>query len=159
MTPFKSVYDRFFDLIEDDWYIELTEEDTQKDVQNILKSAIPKFEFPRKSLEYTLEIDDITCEDISYFKNDLDDEEINILATVMLLGWLQRQITSIENTRQKYYGNTFKLTSQANHLSKLVSLKEDIKKDNKYLQRLYKRRVKNSDGRIVSNWSVFNTYN
>lgn len=158
MTPFKSVYGRFLDLIEDDWYIELTESDTRRDMQNILIGAIPKFEFPKKSLDYNLEIDNVSLEDISSFKNDLDEEEINILAYLMLLGWLQRQITSIDNTRQKYYGNSFKLTSQANHLSKLDDLKASIQKDAKYLQRLYKRRVKDAEGCIQSNWKIFNTY-
>ena len=40
----------------------------------------------------------------------------------MMIGWIQRQITSIENTRMKYSGSDFKFTSQANHLSKLLML-------------------------------------
>ena len=158
-TAFSTVYDHFFDKITDDMYLEWTELDTKKDCQNILIAAIPGFEFPKKSLkyektEYNLE----NFEDKSYFIADLDDEEINILAILMMVEWLQRQITSIDNTRQKYYGSSFKLTSQASHLKALVSLKEDILKDSKRYQRLYKRRNVDKEGNVTSRWSIFNTY-
>ena len=55
----------------------------------------------------------------SKFNVELTTEEIEILAILMMNGWLQRQITSVENTRMKYSGPDFKMTSQANHLSKL----------------------------------------
>ena len=55
-TLFSTVYNRFLDKITDDMYIELTPEDTVKDLQNLLIEAIPGFEFPRKNL-YNYEID------------------------------------------------------------------------------------------------------
>lgn len=158
-TLFQDIYDIFFGKITDDMYLELTEYDTKKDCQSILINAIPLFEFPKKSLAYKKnEVNEETFEDSSFFEQELDTEEKNILATLMLQGWLQRQITSIENTRQKYYGNTFKLTSQANHLQKLITLKDDVRRDSKHLQRLYKRRKIDSDGNVKSAWSMFNTY-
>lgn len=60
--------------------------------------------------------------DTSYFDANLTDEEINILALLMMRSWLQRQVTSIENIRMKYSGSDFKFTSQANHLAKLMAL-------------------------------------
>lgn len=159
MTPFMKVYDRFFDLITDDMYVEWTEEDTKKDLQNILVAAIPNFEFPKISLKYEiLKYDLVKFSDDSYFHADFTEEEINIVAKLMVINWLQRQITSIENTRQKYYGDSFKLTSQASHLKALISLKEDLQKDSKKEQRLYKRRIIDSDGNVSSSWSIFNTY-
>lgn len=158
-TLFQDIYDIFFGKITDDMYLELTEYDTKKDCQSILINAIPLFEFPKKSLAYKKnEVNEETFEDSSFFEQELDTEEKNILATLMLQGWLQRQITSIENTRQKYYGSTFKLTSQANHLQKLITLKDDVRRDSKHLQRLYKRRKIDSDGNVKSAWSMFNTY-
>ena len=154
-----KVYDRFFDLITDDMYVEWTEEDTKKDLQNILVAAIPNFEFPKISLKYEiLKYDLVEFSDDSYFYADFTEEEINIVAKLMVINWLQRQITSIENTRQKYYGDSFKLTSQASHLKALISLKEDLQKDSKKEQRLYKRRIIDSDGNVSSSWSIFNTY-
>lgn len=151
-TKFNEVYDRFFDSITDDMYVEFTREDTEKDCQSLLISAIPKFEFPKKSLTYRKE------EETMCFLEDLSEEEINILANLMLEGWLQRQITSIDNTRQKYYGNSFKLTSQAAHLNALMKLKEDIVITNRKLQRLYSRRFVDETGKVKSRWTIFNTY-
>jgi len=52
----------------------------------------------------------------STFADDLNSEEINILAILMMIAWVQRQVTSIENTRMKYSGSDFKMTSQAKQL-------------------------------------------
>lgn len=146
MTPFEQVYDRFFGKITDDMYLEWTIEDTQKDCRNMLIDAIPYFEFPRCSLAYS--------EDS--FQEELSTEEINILATLMVISWINRQIASIENTRMKYTGSDFKMTSQANHLGKLLSMKTSYLENDKRAQRLYKRRVVDKEtGKIKSNWSIF----
>lgn len=116
-----------------------------------------------------IEIDDLTdtpqsqmaIVDNSEFNATLTHEEKNILATLMMEGWLQRQITSIENIRMKYSGSDFKLTSQANHLSKLLNLLSEVQRQSHHLQRLYKRRRINKDsGMIESNWDIlrFGTY-
>ena len=116
-----------------------------------------------------IEIDDLTDTpqsqmaiiDNSAFNATLTHEEKNILATLMMEGWLQRQITSIENIRMKYSGSDFKLTSQANHLSKLLNLLSEVQRQSHHLQRLYKRRRINKDsGMIESNWDIlrFGTY-
>lgn len=172
-TLFASVYNRFLGKITDDMYMELTPKDTIKDLQNLLISAIPGFEFPRKILDYeVLErpidkdsvniqgffIEDINgngYEDASYFIATLSSEEINILAILMMNEWLQRQITTIENIRMKYSGTDFKMTSQANHLAKLLTLLKETQRQSLHMQRLYKRRRVGEDGQIKSNWDVF----
>ena len=113
-------------------YLELTPEDTIKDLQNLLIDAIPGFEFPRINLyDYEISLvqiyenevveedfvigvvwnDSLDLEEIprvlvdrSSFNVELTQEEINILALLMKQGWVQRQVTSIENTRMKYSG-------------------------------------------------------
>ena len=181
-TQFSAVYNRFLGQITDDLYLELTPEDTLKDLQNLLLNAIPGFEFPRKNLyDYTIEVREISSTEIesddfilgtvwgdldgilldtpnvmvdkSRFNCQLSTEEINILALLMKQGWVQRQVTSIENTRMKYSGADFKMTSQANHLSKLLSLLEESRRDSFHMQRLYKRRKFAEDGSYASNWS------
>lgn len=166
-TKFASVYNRFLGKITDDMYMELTPEDTIRDLQNLLIDAIPGFEFPRKKLSYILSVDfegdgypvpsieGTIFIDNSCFEEELTDEEVNILAILMMKGWLQRQITSIEVTRMKYSGTDFKMTSQANHLAKLLSLLNEIKTQSHHNQRLYKRRKTDENGYIKSNWSVF----
>ena len=59
MTQFSTVYNRFLGKITDDMYMELTPEDTVKDLQRLLIDAIPGFEFPRKNLyDYTITTED-----------------------------------------------------------------------------------------------------
>ena len=164
-------------------YVELTPQDTIRDLRNLLIDAIPGFEFPRHDLyDYQIaqtiknqdalddddfalgilwdelsedELDDappVMCEN-SAFNATLTSEEINILAILMMCSWLQRQVTSIENTRMKYSGSDFKMTSQANHLSKLQSLLGECHRQSHHMQRLYKRRKVGSNGCYESNWS------
>ena len=181
-TKFATVYNRFLGKITDDMYLELTPEDTLKDLQNLLINAIPGFEFPRINLyDYDISVvkiaeDEIVEEDFvlgvvweddsgelsevpnvlvdrSSFNVELSSEEINILALLMKQAWVQRQVTSIENTRMKYSGADFKMTSQANHLAKLLSLLTESRRDSFHMQRLYKRRKLSKDG-YSSNWSV-----
>lgn len=166
-TQFTSVYNRFLGKITDDMYLELTPEDTLRDMQNLLIEALPGFEFPRKKLDYIISvstsgdgfpvpsIEGTVFVDNSYFEEELTSEEIDILAVLMMGGWLQRQITSIEVTRMKYSDTDFKMTSQANHLSKLLVLFEEIRRQSHHKQRLYKRRKIDKNGYIKSNWSVF----
>ena len=175
-TLFASVYNRFLGKITEDMYMELTPQDTVRDLQKLLIDAIPNFEFPRKNLyDYTLKTDIIPESDVipgdfilgvvwnelseddpnkppevivehSMFNIELTEEEINILALLMQGSWLQRQITSIENIRMKYSGSDFKFTSQANHMQKLLQLKKDYERTGFHLQRLYKRRTQDKNG-------------
>ena len=62
-TPFSFVYDSFLSKITDDMYMELTELDTYRMLQELLISAIPKFEFPRVRLD-DYELDEITDQDV-----------------------------------------------------------------------------------------------
>ena len=91
----------------------------------------------------------------SSFAEDLTPEEMEILAILMMNGWLQRQVTSIENTRMKYSGADFKMTSQANHLSKLQTLLGECQRQSHHMQRLYKRREINDERRYQSTWYWF----
>ena len=183
-TQFAAIYNRFLGKITDDMYMELTPQDTIRDLQNLLIDAIPGFEFPRKNLmdyEIKTEIvredlvtkddfvigllwDDLSRNDPdpavpdcvverSHFNVDLTSEEINILALLMKQGWVQRQVSSIENTRMKYSGSDFKMTSQANHLQKLLALLSEAQREYFHMQRLYKRRKLDDNGVYQSNWS------
>ena len=183
MTHFARVYNRFLGKITDDMYMELTPEDTIRDLQRLLINAIPGFEFPRKNLDnFTIKTEVIDEPEAkpgdfiigvvwaelpnepepaprviiekSYFEVELTTEEINILAILMMEAWVQRQVTSIENTRMKYSGSDFKMTSQANHLSKLLSLLGETQRQSLHMQRLYKRRRIGGNGNYESNWSI-----
>ena len=183
-TKFTEIYNRFLGKITDDMYVELTPQDTIRDLRNLLIDAIRGFEFPRHNLyDYSIKSeikfeDEVDKDDFiigilwdempedsinevprveiehSSFVAELTSEEINILAILMMCAWVQRQVTSIENTRMKYSGTDFKMTSQANHLSKLLSLLNECNRQSLHMQRLYKRRKIIDNGEYRSNWSV-----
>lgn len=148
-TPFSIVYDSFLSKITDDMYMELSPQDTEKILQELLLSAIHSFEFPKQSLEYR-EITEEEKEDLPfttpYFINTLSQQEINILATYMVVEWLGQQLATVENTRMKYSGSDFKFTSQANHMQKILQLKKHYQEQGFHLQRLYKRRELDDNG-------------
>lgn len=182
-TPFTAIYNCFLSKITDDMYVELTPADTVKDLQSLLIDSLAGFEFPRFNLfDYEIkteqtneslvqpgdfilavvwgdipedsgQVPDVIVEK-SYFGSDLTQEEINIIAVLMMISWVQRQVTSIENTRMKYSGADFKMTSQASHLGKLLSLLAEVQRQSLHIQRLYKRRKLNDTGGFESNWSV-----
>jgi hypothetical protein len=96
-------------------YIELTPEDTIKDLQNLLIDALTGFEFPRVNLyDYDLLVVEVGVEELvdddfilgpawgdllvedesrvivdkSHFNVELTPEEVNILAILMKQGWV-----------------------------------------------------------------------
>lgn len=167
VTPFSKVYDSFLSKVTDDLYLELTELDTYEMLEELLITSIPKFEFPRIDLsqyetEYIedeqyyqgIESDNKLVKaflfDGGFFNSNLTFEEINILSTYMIVEWLGQQLASIENTRMKYSGSDFKFTSQANHMQKLLQVKKDYEREGFHLQRLYKRRKIDENGKIRS---------
>jgi hypothetical protein len=82
-------------------------------------------------------------------------EEINIFAHLMLIEWSNRQLASVDVTRQAYSSRDFEFTSQANHLSKLINLKESFTKESTKLQRLYTRRKSDGNGYFIPNYQGF----
>lgn len=167
-TPFSDVYDCFLSQITDDMYMELTETETYKLLESLLLNAIQNFEFPRVKLIDNYENQDVVdireyegiesdfipvtmyVWDEGKFFTKLSSEEINILATYMIVGWIGQQLANIDNVRQMYSGDDFKFTSQANHLSKLINLKKEYEREGFHKQRLYKRRKFDENGIMQS---------
>lgn len=170
-TPFSMIYDSFLSKITDDMYMELEELDTYRLLEELLKTALQKFEFPRFDIT-NYELDEIVdvetysgvesdYEEVpltiyrgGHFNEELTWEEINIISTYMIVEWLGQQLASVENVRMKYSGSDFKFTSQANHMSKILSLKKDYEREGFHLQRLYKRRLKDEDGIMRSTFGT-----
>ena len=116
MTPIYQVYNAFLSKMLDDEWTGWELEDIKKDWRSILDSALPYFRFPRKSLE--IEEDN--------FVDDLDNEEIQILATLMKCEWLNRTILTWEHVKPMYEEKDF---SEANLIDKLQKLlKEEERK-------------------------------
>lgn len=129
MTPYQKVYDAFLvKMLEDEW-VNWTEEEVSQDLKGILEGAISWFKFPRISLD----------RDDNGFINDLDNEEIQILACYMKCEWLNRTILTWENVKPLYEERDF---SQANLLDKFNQLLEAEKYNALKLERIYYRSIK-----------------
>ena len=142
-TTFEQIYNCFYSKITDDMYMELDEAQTKALSEELLLNALPWFEFPRKNIHNF----DLTKK---CFNVNLDYEEVNIIATYMMIGWFDQQLASVEVVRMKFSGSDFKFTSQANHMSKLLALKKDYERVGFHLQRLYKRRKADKNGIMKS---------
>ena len=129
-VPLEKVYDAFLTkMLEDEW-LNWTQEEVEQDLRSILASAIVYFKFPRHSLK----ID----EDSNSFSDNLDDREIEILATYMKVEWLNRTILTWENVKPLYVERDF---SQANLIDKLKALLEREEKKAYRLQSIYYRSI------------------
>lgn len=162
-TSFITIYDSFSDRVTDDMYMEFNEIDTLQMLQGLLLNAIPRFEFPRFDI---FDYEEGVFDDLGTYRGvesnyqevpatgwiggafncKLTQEEINILSLNMVIEWLGQQLDTTENTRMKYSGSDFKISSQANHMAKLKVMIDSRKQDSLYLQRLYKRRRFTKDG-------------
>lgn len=166
-TPFSYIYDSFLSKLTDDMYMELDELQTYRMLEDLLLAAIQKFEFPRFDItnyetSYLEDVAEYSGEETEgndatayiygggHFNCELTQEEINVIATYMVVEWLGQQLASVENTRMKYSGSDFKFTSQANHMAKILTLKQDYEREGFHLQRLYKRRKRDENGIMSS---------
>lgn len=145
-TEFDIVYNCFYSKITDDMYMELDESQTKALTRELLVNALPWFEFPR------VNIMDYDVED-EQFNVSLSQEEVNIIATYMVVAWFDQQLASVEIVRMKYTGSDFKMTSQANHMAKLKNLRQEYERTGFHLQRLYKRRQVDKNGIVKSTLS------
>ena len=146
VTPFQEQFEFFLAGITDDMFMEMTREDTEELLEEILLAALPHFEFPLdKNLFDTIDLENKT------FGVKLNLEEKMIIREYMISEWIGYQLATIDLIRQKYSGTDFKFTSQASHIKQLSALKAQYEQKGFHLQRLYRRRSKkDKDGTFLS---------
>jgi hypothetical protein len=120
-TPFEKVFNSFLSKIDDNLYTNL-DFDIESDLTKLLNSAIVQFDFPKVDI---FDKDD----DLQQFNVDLSLHEIEILANLMKLEWIKRQMNSVSLLKQMIGDKDFRLTSQANHLKVLIDLKMETEKE------------------------------
>ena len=130
-TPFLKVYDAFLARITaDEWTLEEELAIVERDWQELLKMAIARFKYPRVSLEFE-EVSAADIEDSSpqlkiyQFKEDLTNDEIQLLAVYMKQEWVRRCIADVNHISMLYTSKDF---SAANHLDKLNDLEARVLK-------------------------------
>ena len=130
MTSVRKVYDAFLAKMLDDEWADWDLDEIKTDWKAILMGALPWFKFPRISLEIDEEED--------AFVEDLNNEEIQILATYMKCEWLNRTILTWENIKPLYEERDF---SQANLLDKFNQTLAAEKKNAQRLEAIYYRSI------------------
>lgn len=129
-TPYSKIYDRTLAKITDYDLAFLPDADIQYMLRGWLDSAISKF---RKCASDLSNRDD----ELSTFNIDLVDEEIEILALLMVCEWLEPQVNSVTLTHQMFGGKEEKFYAQANQLAELKALRDDTRTEARKLMRDY----------------------
>ena len=121
-TPYQEIYDLFLQKINDQEFLSLPDEDIEQFCFKYLKTSITKFKKCNQDLK---DRDDTLLQ----FNVDLLDEEKEILSIIMIEQWISPQIYNIMNLKQFMGDREFKYYSQANHLDKLMMLKDTLQSD------------------------------
>lgn len=142
-TPYDNIHNRVLQKISDRGLTALIEADLQELLDSYLKSAIVKFR------TNTVDLYD-RDEELRQFETSLSEIEEEILALYEVGEWLKPQIYSIDLIKQNMSTKDYKLTSQANHLDKLLALKRDCLEEARGLRIDYNYRTSSLDDLIVN---------
>lgn len=115
-TLYEVIDNSFLNKITDDYLLTLFTDDLYNLIDSYRKSASIKF----KQCKKLQDRDD----ELEQFNQTLTDEEIEILANLMVLEWLKPRINSIEALRQTMASRDYTMYSQAQHLDVLIRLKK-----------------------------------
>lgn len=121
-TPYSDLFTSFSGKIEDPIFIEMGAVAAEQDMIILLNSAIIRFDYPKVDI---FNKDDV----LMIFNETLSIHEIEILAYLMKLQWISRQVDSIYNIKHSISDKDFRRTSQANHLLALLHLEKRTKSD------------------------------
>lgn len=158
-TSFFEIYCRFLDKITDDMYLELSLSETLQIIESIFMESLPEFTYPRFRIglyDPSLVTSDAIDEDGSpvvtgAFVDELTNEEKDIIAEIMVINWLRRQLNTTRIIQMRYSTSDFKQTSQAAHMQRLNAVILDQQKRVKHKLNLYSKRKMDKDGYLVPN--------
>jgi len=131
-TPYSDIYKKFLTDIKDDSLLDFTVEERMGILDGLLKKSISRFKACQTDLLDRTERIPATENAPAVegqFNQDLTEEEMNILATIMRKYWLNDKIYNLELLQQKMTSKDWKLTSQAEHLLRLTVLAQELDKE------------------------------
>lgn len=132
-TPLSEVYDFFLSKVKDYSFIQLNKDGVLEDVlKKYLRSAIVRF----TNSYIDLDIDDVN----NQFVETLSIEELEILSTLMVHGYVSSKILNVKNMEQIMSDKDYKTYSTANHLDKLILLRKEIQSESSQLMGDYSLR-------------------
>jgi len=121
-TSYSEIDNMFLSDIKDDELLLYDVDDRNEILDNLRRKAIAQFKCCLKDLSDRNEQE-------RQFNADLTDEEILILATAMRKFWLNDKIYDLKLLKQRMSTKDWKMTSQAEHLLRLMDLKRETDKE------------------------------
>ena len=123
MTFYSEIFEIFLLKIADcDLLGNLTDEEIRVLCTKYLKIAVSKFRHCKKNLSKRNDEEQM-------FECTLSDLEMNIVASLMVIEWLNPYVTNRLNLSSFLADKDYKTYSQANHLKVLIELKEKLTKE------------------------------
>jgi hypothetical protein len=138
MTDYEIVFTVFLNKILDDRYANMPTDMAESDLTALLNAAVFRFQYPKISLTR----DDTTMK----FVEVLGEDEIQIIASLMVVEWFKRVSRDIGNYTMDMTTSEFKTFSKANQLVGLNKTEEIIKSESMDMLRIYHMRNGQSSG-------------
>lgn len=129
-TPYEPIYNRALAKIQDFDLAILQDRDLEEMLHGWLMSAIAKFRQCKNDLSDR-------DEELRQFNVDLEDEEIEILAIMIVREWLSPQVHSALLTKQIFGGKEENYFSQSAHLKQLMDADTSLRVEAQKLSRDY----------------------
>lgn len=129
-TPYEPIYNRALAKIQDFDLAILQDRDLEEMLHGWLMSAIAKFRQCKNDLSDR-------DEELRQFNIDLEDEEIEILAIMIVREWLSPQVHSALLTKQIFGGKEENYFSQSAHLKQLMDADTSLRVEAQKLSRDY----------------------
>lgn len=129
-TAYEPIYNRALAKIQDFELANLSDRDIEEMLHGWLMSAIAKFRQCKNDLKDR-------DEELRQFNVDLEDEEIEILAIMIVREWLSPQVHSTLLTRQIFSGKEQNYYSQAAHVKELMDMDNSLRIETQKLMRDY----------------------
>lgn len=129
-TPYEPIYNRALAKIQDFDLAILQDRDLEEMLHGWLMSAIAKFRQCKNDLSDR-------DEELRQFNVDLEDEEIEILAIMIVREWLAPQVHSALLTKQIFGGKEENYFSQSAHLKQLMDADTSLRVEAQKLSRDY----------------------
>lgn len=120
-TPYSVFDNRFLGKITDDLLLTMSDEGLERTIDMYRNSATVRF----KQCDKFGNRDD----ELRVYEADFTDEEVEIVASYMVLEWIRQRVNSIELLKQGMSTKDYQMYSQANHLNSLMVLKKDTESE------------------------------
>lgn len=146
ITLFSKVYEAFLNKITEDTYLYYTREEINEDAETMLMSAINRFEYPKVNIrDYDVEIMDMEHESRGQFNVLLGYDEIEILATLMIIEWSKRKLADASLLGLIYTGSDAKSLGTKSQIEAIKSQLEFFQNESKVQKYKYALRKVNED--------------